>query len=177
MERKDLPQDAGAAGVGDAEARVIDSRSAFAAALHWGVGRAIERGARRIVGVDVDFSDWPLDDPALLATLGPWLRRPQRELVLLASSFDEVALRHPRFVAWRRLRVHAVPGWRAPEDLDVPLPTMLLDDGPLLVQLTDRVHWRGRAALDAHAARLHRDEIDALIQRSEAGFPASHLGL
>lgn len=174
MDRKDLRQDGSGTA---AEPPVIDSSAAFVAALHWGFARAIERGARRIVAVDADFASWPLDDPALLEPLAAWLRRPQRELVLLARTFDEVPRRHPRFVAWRQLRAHAVPGWQVPDDLDVPLPTLLLDDGPLLVRLIDPVRWRGRASLDAQAARLQRDEIDALLQRSEPAFPATHLGL
>lgn len=174
MVRDDKRQDG--TGAGD-EPPVIDSPAAFVAALHWGFGRAIDRGARRIVAVDADFASWPLDDPALLERLGAWLRRPQRELVLVAATFDEVPRRHPRFVAWRQPRVHAIPGWQAPDDLDVPLPTLLLDDGPLLVRLIDPLRWRGRASLDAQAARLQRDEIDALLQRSEPAFPANHLGL
>jgi hypothetical protein len=35
----------------------IDSRAGFAAAVHWGVTRAVDAGARRIVCVDRDFSD------------------------------------------------------------------------------------------------------------------------
>ena len=174
MDRDDLHHDR-------AEARdeppVVDSPASFASALQWGFARAIDRGARRIVAVDADFAAWPLDDPALLERLGAWLRRPQRELVLLAATFDEMPRRHPRFVAWRQPRAHAIPGWQAPDDLDVPLPTLLLDDGPLLVRLIDPARWRGRASLDARAAKLQRDEIDALLQRSEPAFPANQLGL
>ena len=174
MERDQAPTDRSAPG---GEPPVIDSPATFVAALHWGFAAAIERGARRIVAVDADFASWPLDDPALLERLGTWLRRPQRELVLVAATFDEMPRRHPRFVAWRQLRAHVIPGWQAPDDLDLPLPTLLLDDGPLLVRLIDPVHWRGRASLDARAARLQRDEIDALLQRSEPAFPANQLGL
>lgn len=156
---------------------VIDSRTGFEAALHWGFGHAAARGARRIVCVDRNFAIWPLDDPALLDKLTAWLKRPQRQLVLLASNYDEVPRRSPRFTAWRRNWAHAVSAWLAPAELDTELPTLLLDDGPLMVRLIDAVHWRGRATLDAQAALPYRDEIDAVLQRSEPGFAATQLGL
>lgn len=155
----------------------IDTRAGFVAALHWGLAQAVARGARRIVCVDPDFADWPLDDPPWLEQLGPWLRLPQRELVLLAADFDGLPPRCPRFVAWRRTWAHAVSTWQVPPDLGAELPTLLLDDGPLLVRLFDRVHWRGSASLDAASARPYRDEIDAVVQRSEPAMPATQLGL
>ncbi|MDE2613367.1 MAG: hypothetical protein KGL78_07990 [Burkholderiales bacterium] len=158
-------------------APLIDSRAGFVAALHWGFAQAVARGARRIVCVDPDFADWPLGDPALLEALTQWLRRPQRQWLLLAATFDEVPRRHPRFVSWRRHWAHAVDAWRAPEDLSASLPTLLLDDGPLLVRLVDRAHWRGRAALGARESRPFRDEIDAVLQRSTQTLPATQLGL
>lgn len=159
------------------EAPVIDSRAGFHAALRWGVERAVARGARRLTWVDPDFASWPLDDATLLDALAGWLRRPDRQLMLLAATFDEVPRRHPRFVAWRRPWVHVVHGWQAPEDMGAAVPTLLHDDGPVLVRLIDPTHWRGRAALDAREARLVRDEVDALLQRSERSFAANQLGL
>ena len=158
-------------------APIIDSRSGFAAAIHWGFARAIERGARRIVCVDRDFSIWPLDDAARLDALTAWLRLPQRRLVLLAAHFDEVPRRHPRFVTWRRHFSHAVATHAAPEDLVDALPTLLLDDKGTLVRLVDAVHWRGRVSDDEATARPWRDEIEAVVQRSDPGFPTTTLGL
>lgn len=170
---RDAADDAGAR----AGAPVIDSRAAFAAALHWGVEQAIARDARRIVAVDPDFADWPLGDAAWLGRLTTWLQRPQRSLVLLAARWDEVPRRHPRFVPWRRDWAHAVWPHEPPPDLADALPSLLLDDGPLVVRLFDHAHWRGRAGLDPREARPLRDEIDAFLQRSTAAFPATVLGL
>jgi hypothetical protein len=105
------------------------------------------------------------------------VRRPQRHLVLLAASYDEMALRHPRFTAWRRLWAHAVAPWQAPPDVESRLPTLLFDDGAVMIRVFDPVQWRGRVSLDAQAARPYRDEIDAVLQRSEPAFPAMRLGL
>ncbi len=158
---------------------IIDSRSSFVAALRWGFARAMREGARtrHIICVDRDFAEWPLDAPELLAELTLWIKRPQRQLVLLGVNFDEVPRRHPRFTAWRRLFSHAVTPFVAPEDAAAVLPTLLLDDEGTFVRLIDPVHWRGRADTDARGALPWREEIDAVLQRSEAAFPVQSLGL
>ena len=157
----------------------IASRSDFVAALRWGFGAALARGARRLWCVDADFADWPFDDPLLLAGLGEWLKLPQRQLILLAQSYEPMQRHHPRFVAWRRSWSHTVAAWSPAAGLPTlpTLPTLLLDDGPISVQLLDAVRWRGMAQLDAHAAQQWRIEIDAFLQRSEAAFPVNSLGL
>jgi hypothetical protein len=157
------------------EAPALGSRAGFTAALVWGFAEAIAGGARRIVCVDADFADWPFDDAALHGRLSVWLRGGQRRLVLLASSFDEMRRRHPRFVQWRRDWSHAVEAWSPPEGDS--LPTVLFDDRATSVEIFDREHWRGRASSDARAARLWRERIDAVLQRSEASFPVNSLGL
>lgn len=158
----------------------IDSRAGFAAAIQWGFARAMREGgrSRRIVCIDRDFALWPLDEPALLSSLTAWLKGgAQRQLVLLAATYDDVPRRHPRFVAWRRLFTHAVSPFVAPEDLAGALPTLLLDDDGTLVRLIDAVHWRGRASADERTVLPWREQIDAVLQRSEPGFPAQSLGL
>lgn len=154
----------------------ITSRAEFCAAVVWGVQTAVERGARRLWFTDPHFADWPLDDPALLDALTAWLRLPQRRLVLVAESYDEVVRAKPRFVAWRQPWAHAIDAW-SPQDLPADLPTWLFDDGPVCVAVADRLHWRGRCAIDAHQAHQQRQEIDAVLQRSVTAFPAHDLGL
>jgi hypothetical protein len=160
-------------------APLVNSRAAFAEAIHWGFTRAMRDGARtrRIVCVDRDFALWPLDAPPLLDDLTRWLKRGQRQLVLLAAGFDEMPRRHPRFVAWRRHFTHAVAPYAAPDDVAASLPTLLLDDDGTFVRLIDAVHWRGRASAEPRDSLPWREEIDAVLQRSEAAFPAQTLGL
>jgi hypothetical protein len=155
----------------------IDSRVTFRQAVPAALEAAIGRGARRIVCVDRDFADWPLDTPALHAELADWLRRPQRQLVLLAAGYDAVVRTHPRFCEWRADWMHAidarVPADRPPREW----PTLLVDDGPVCLSLWQREPWRGRAALDPLAARAARDAIDADLQHSVPGWPTRPLGL
>ena len=156
---------------------VIDSRSGWHAAVTWAFTTAMAQGARRIVVVDADFADWPLDDTALLQGLTDWLRQPQRRLVLLAASFDALPRRCPRFTAWRAPWSHAIEGWQAPEELARDLPTVLSCDKSDSVQLIDPLHWRGRVALDDRRALQWCEEIDVVLQRSERALGVRHLGL
>jgi hypothetical protein len=155
----------------------IDSRSGFADAVLWGLQAAADRGARQVVCASPDFDAWPLDDPAWQHALQAWLRRPARRLVLLAARFDEVPRRHPRFTRWRREWVHAMATLAVPQALHADLPTLLVDDGPVLVHLADPLRWRGHAARDPAAAQAWRQTVDALVQQSEPAFPVTSLGL
>lgn len=156
---------------------VIDTRAGFAAALRWGFERAIDGGARCITCVDPQFAEWPLDDVALLSRLAGYLRQPQRRLLLLASDFEAVTRRHPRFDAWRADWAHAIESFAPPDEDRLELPTLLVDDRTTVVELFDAVHWRGRAAADAHLARAAREAADALLQRSTPAYPVKRLGL
>jgi hypothetical protein len=146
----------------------LGTRAAFADAIRWGLQAAAAHGARRIVCTDPDFADWPLDDPTLLQGLTAWLRLPQRRFVLLARRYGELPRRQPRFVAWRRHWAHAIEAWQPPDDLAADLPTLLV---------ADAARWRGRCDLDERTAMLWREQIDAILQRSEPGFPVYTLGL
>jgi hypothetical protein len=156
---------------------VIDSRSGYVAAVAWGFEAAIERGARRIVCADSDFTDWPWDDATTLESLTAWLRLPQRSLVLVARDFEAVPRCHPRFTAWRRNWTHAISAWQIPADWPHELPTLLVADQAVSVHLIDRVHWRGRAQIDERAAHRWREAIDVVLQRSERAFAVRTLGL
>ena len=155
----------------------IDTRESFAAALRWGFENAAADGARCISCVDASFEHWPLDDPGLLEGLTAWAKLPQRRLLLLAARYDEVPRRQPRFTAWRRDWAHAVTALQAPQDFAADLPTLLLDDRKTSVHLIDALNWRGRAAVDPRARMLWQEKIDVVLQRSEAGFAVTTLGL
>jgi len=155
----------------------IESRGEFLAALHDAVDRAVTRGARRMVWVDADFAEWPLEDPALLQRLTDWLRLPQRQLVLLAADYGDMRRRRARFVAWYRLWSHAINAYGPSPDDVAELPCVLWAERAALVFLLDPLRWRGWAVSDALAQRQWRDRIDAILQRSQPAFPATTLGL
>jgi hypothetical protein len=155
----------------------IDSRKGFGEAVAWGFDAAFAERARRIVCVDADFVEWPLDDERLLQGLVDWLRLPQRRLDLLARHYDELPRRCPRFTRWRQHWTHAIGAWQAPAESAVDLPTVLVSDGAISVQLVDALHGRCRAASDPASARTWIERIDVVLQRSEVAFAANTLGL
>jgi hypothetical protein len=155
----------------------IASLTDFQNAIAWGFGAAFDEGARRIICCDSDFALWPLDDDAMLQGLSQWLRQPQRRLDFLARDYDEVRRRFARFMRWRRDWAHAISYWQAPPELAVGLPSLLVSDGKVGVQLLDAEHWRGRAEVDARAAHVKRERIDVVLQRSELSFAVNILGL
>jgi hypothetical protein len=157
--------------------QTIGARGEFVAAVLRAVECAIERSARSMLWVDGDFSEWPLEDAALLGALANWLRLPQRHLVLLATRFDDISRRRARFVAWHRAWSHAISAFSPAEADAKDLPTLLLVEGAAYVHLLDPAQWRGRLSFDSAQERLWRDNLDVVLQRSEAAFPATTLGL
>lgn len=152
-------------------------RSAFHDALRRLLAEAARRGTRELLGSDGDFADWPLDDAGVLAALAAWVR-PQRRLVLLASHYDEVPRRFPRWVAWRRVWAHAVACRQA--DAEIPaddVPVLLIAPGIGAVRLLDRVRHRGVASTAAVDVVRARSDFDAVSQRSSEAFGATTLGL
>lgn len=149
----------------------------LAEALAW----AAEQGCRDLQAWDAGFTDWPLSDAAVLASLSAWAR-PGRTLHLLAMQYEDLARRHPRFVRWRRDFGHCVsaravdPELRlqaAPEGLLIAVGA----ENSLTLQLFDRHLWRGELSLDS-AQRLRGQEwFDALAQRSSDSFAPTTLGL
>lgn len=160
-----------------AQQRPIESRVDFVAAVRDAVSLALARATRRMVWVDVDFAEWPLDEPTLLQALTDWVRLPQRQLVLLAANYDDMRRRRARFTAWYRLWSHAVTTFSPSQDDIAELPCVLLAEGAGLVHLLDAVHWRGWAVSDALQQRQWRERIDAFLQRSTPAFPVTTLGL
>jgi hypothetical protein len=155
----------------------IDSLASWQAALRWGFGTAQAQGARTITCVDPGFESWPLDDAAVLKALATFLRLPGRRLVMLASSYDAVPRRLPRFAGWRRDWAHALQTLLVPEEFAAELPSLLIDDRQLSVRLIDPVHWHGRASLEGRTRWLLQEQVDVVLQRSEPGFPVTTLGL
>ena len=158
------------------EHHLISARSEFHDAVRAAFAEAATQGCRDIWLCDNDFTDWPLNEPALIEHLTQWARA-YRKLTLVARHFDEVPRRHPRWVAWRRTWSHIVE-CRANNELEAgQVPTVLLAPGLMTVRLVDPVRWRGSMSRSAADAVHAREQIDAVLQRSEEAFPVTSLGL
>lgn len=155
----------------------IRTPAEFEAAVRAAIDAALARETRTLLFVDPDFAAWPLDDPALLDALAAWLRKPMRRLVLLGGRWDRLERAHPRFTQWRQPWSHAIDAREPSDQPPDELPTLLLDDGPIVLELWERDPPRGRAVRNPSAAATVRDRIDAPLQRSSPGWPVKPLGL
>lgn len=153
----------------------ITGRSEVIAAWRTLLLQSLQEGVRELWCADVDFADWPLNEPALVEALVQWAR-PHRRLHLLAQHYDEMPRRHPRFVRWRRDFSHVVEAWCA-EDLEPGRHPCLLVAAPRSIELLERGHWRAKVSEEAADAQRARERLDAILQRSAPGFAATTLGL
>ena len=134
----------------------------------------------RVLLSDLHFADWPLDEPAVLASLSAWLRPPGRALCIVGMDFAAVARRFPRFARWRRDWAHRVEAWQ-PTDGEWPGGQRLLLAPTLAAQWLDapnaRTISRLRVITNAvHVQALHAQSAD-FLQRCEPAWPVTTLGL
>jgi hypothetical protein len=160
----------------DTPITAIASRADFLAAVRAAFVQADERDATEIVIVDPTFADWPLNEPALIDSLGRWVDS-RKTLTVFAHDFAELARHQLRFVAWRRQWSHVVRCRSDPELEAEQLPTLMLVPGVTSVRLLDRVRQRGIASRRAIDLAEGRETVDALLQRSVEAFPVTTLGL
>jgi hypothetical protein len=154
----------------------IASRADFHQAVRTALARAEAAKSREILISDPTFADWPLNDRDVIESLSRWIDS-RCVFTVMAHSFDELARRQLRFVAWRQQWSHVV---RCRSDAELgaeQIPTLLLVPGEVVLRLLDRVHVRGTLSSRAVDLNESREAIDALLQRSEEAFPVTTLGL
>jgi hypothetical protein len=126
---------------------------------------------------DPDFSDWPLDDPAVVQALHQWMLagRPCK-VTLLAASYDQVVRRHALFVRWRVQWAHKIEcrRWREGNPLDLP---SLLWTPQWAMRRDDLDRCTGQARCEPRWRVTMREHLQEWLRNSTAGFPASVLGL
>src|SRR5438309_11820388 len=116
--------------------RRIASRLQFHDALRSAIGQAADAQAFEIRLCDRDFADWPLGERAVIDQLARWAG-PRRRLLLVASTFDEFARRHARWIEWRRAWSHLVE-CRANDELEPEqFPSVCVVPGVISVKLLD----------------------------------------
>ena len=154
----------------------IGSRNDFQNAIRVALEEAATVGAPEIFLVDPDFSDWPLNERAVVDSLTRWAA-PRRQLLIVGHSFDEMASRQARFVEWRRQWNHLVQ-FRSNEEAEAAqVPSLLLIPGIVAVRLLDPIRHRGLVSGKPVDLAECREAIDALLQRSVEAFPVTTLGL
>lgn len=128
---------------------------------------------------DPDFAAWPLGERRLVQVLDAWAAatraHPEAQLRVLAQSFDDLRLRHARFVAWRAQWSHRVElrVWSAGQ---AALPSVLWTPHWALQRLDDR-----RDVVVTTTEAVERTRLAEQLQQAWAqarpGFPATSLGL
>ncbi len=154
----------------------ITSRGDFRAAVKRALTQAAAAGARQLWLTDPTFTDWPLSEPDVIEQFTRWAE-PQRRLVLLAGSFEDLSRRHARWAEWRRHWAHVVECRSNPEVEIDKVPTVLLAANTVCVRLLDREHYRGSTSTAAAALVRARETVDAVLQRSAETFAVTTLGL
>ena len=161
---------------GDAPPDAIDSHAAHAAALRALVEEATRAGSSELWMCDRDFADWPLGERGFVAALEAWVNS-RRRLTLLAADFGALALRAPRWHAWRRTWSHAVQCLQVHEELAGRVPSLLFVPGLAALRLYDAERVRGRVHREPEELVACREACDALMQRAEESLPVTTLGL
>ena len=154
---------------------LIARRAEFQASLREAFTEMARVGCREVWMCDDDFADWPLNDREVVEHLTQWAYA-HRKLTVIARHFNEVARRHPRWVAWRRQWSHVVECLSC-EDAGTTMPTVLLAGGLLVVRLTDPLRHRGLVSREASELQQQRELIDVVSQRAVPSFPATVTGL
>lgn len=155
---------------------IITSRSEFQDALRHAFAQAADQGCRELFIADPDFAEWPLGERAVVESLTRWAYA-HRKLVVLAETFDQFHKRHTRWVDWRRQWAHVVECRQVAEDDVGLLKGLFLAPGVTTLRVIDPEHYRASVSDDPADATRARDQLDALLQRSEEAFPATTLGL
>ena len=156
--------------------RIITSRSEFHDALRQSFDLVANEGCREVFIADPTFADWPLGERAVIESLTRWAYA-HRKLTVLAQNFDEFTRRHPRWVEWRRQWAHVVECRALADDDAGKLAGLFLAPGLVTLRVLDAEHYRASLSFDPADAIRVRDNLDALLQRSEEAFPATNLGL
>ncbi len=155
---------------------LITTRSAFQEALRSALLSLRTLSCRQVFLSDLDFADWPLSDPEVIDALGQWAAS-HRSLTLLASHFDAFPRHHARWINWRQPWSHIV-SCQVADEADVPqLLTQLFIPGQVVIRLVERSAFRGSVARGEGDLAQAEEGLASILQRSQASFPATTLGL
>lgn len=128
---------------------------------------------------DPDFADWPLGERQLMQALDDWAvatrTHPLAQLRVLGQRFDDMRLRHARFVDWRARWSHRVEVrvWSAGQ---ASVPSVLWTPSWTMQRLDS-----ARDVAVATTETVQRTRLDEALQQlwsqARPGFPATALGL
>lgn len=153
----------------------FEGRTAFQQLVRDALATAAREGWREIIVSDADFADWPLGERAVAESLKAWSSSGRR-ITLLARRYDEVVMRHARFVTWRRTWSHIVEARACPAADPLEFPSAIWSPGWVLQRL-DIDRCNGFTGAEPERRVLLRESLKEWLGRSSPGFPATTLGL
>ncbi len=139
------------------------------------LARAAQEGWRELILADPDFADWPLGERAVAESLGAWSASGRR-CTLLACRYDELAVRHARFVTWRRAWSHIIEARACGCADPLEFPSAIWSPGWVMQRL-DPERCNGYAGAEPERRLLLRENLNEWLARSSPAFAATTLGL
>lgn len=136
---------------------------------------AAREGWRDIILSDPDFADWPLGERSVAQSLQDWSASGRR-CTLLARRFDDVVIRHARFVSWRKTWSHIIEARACPSADPLELPSAIWSPGWVLQRL-DPERCNGVSGGEAKRRVLLRENLNEWLAKSSPSFAATTLGL
>lgn len=173
MDSDDVPAQSDAEG-GLPRGRFL-GRLAFEEIILNAFQHAASEGWAEMILSDTDFSDWPLNQNAVIESLTAWAAS-GRTLTLLANQYDEVHRYQPRFTVWRRTWGHLVEARVCDEPTRGDVPSAIWSPTWFL-RRTDRAHQSGYSSSDRVMSAHLKELLTERLRTSAPGFPASVLGL
>ena len=150
-------------------------RVAFQQLVRDALARAAQEGWRELILSDPDFADWPLGERAVAESLRAWSAAGRR-CTLLACRYDEVAVRHARFVSWRRAWSHIIEARACGFADPLEFPSAIWSPGWVMQRL-DPERCNGYAGVEPERRLLLRENLKEWQARSSPAFAATTLGL
>lgn len=150
-------------------------RVEFQQLVRGALARAAREGWRELILSDPDFADWPLGERAVCESLRAWSAA-GRHCTLLAHRHDELAIRHARFVTWRRAWSHIVDARACASADPLEFPSAIWSPGWVMQRL-DRERCNGYSGAEPERRLLLRENLQAWLDKSSPSFPATTLGL
>lgn len=153
----------------------LQGRLLFADVVRQALATAAAEGWPRLILSDPDFTDWPLGERAVVASLQAWAKR-GRVLHVLGRDFGPMRLQHPRFVQWRTTWAHLLEVRACSHASADDLPSAIWSPGWTMERI-DASHGVVVASLDARRRVALAERLDHWWQKGSAALPASTLGL
>lgn len=153
----------------------FSGRLEFQQLVRDGLARAAGEGWRELILSDPDFADWPLGERAVVESLGAWSASGRR-CTLLACRYNELAVRHARFVSWRRRWSHIIEARSCSSADPLEFPSALWSPGWVMQRL-DPERCNGYAGSEPERRLLLRENLNQWVAKSSVAFAATTLGL